>query len=228
MRTRPLIGVVGAFVSVGLLLTGCADGDDATSRTKATSSSTPVTIPSPDPTVVTAPLDRASVRDVEFNAYSEGVYKSAEDCGCSLRDADLGVDVPDLFPRGTAVWLVRFTVEGLWSPSQADGRRDVTGTTMTAKFQDRPEAAVIDAKEGPEKAKQLGIPWELKGLFGKSSTWTVVKDEPRSFLVAFHVPEGSTDLDVTFDVPSEPFPTEMHLAVPERARALAAGDAHDH
>ena len=159
--------------------------------------------------------------NIAFNAYDQGVFSSAKDCGCSLKDDDLGVDVADLYPRGSTVWLVRISVESLWGPQQDGTTRDITGTTITGRYADRPEAAVQDTKEGPTRAAQLGIPWGLTGLFHGSTGWTLQNKAPQSFLVAYYVPAGSTELDLTVDVPSEPQPTDLRLAVPEQVREAA-------
>ena len=205
-----------ALTTALLALTGCVAHPDATLAEETPAPTTQVAIPSTPPERSTDPLASGAGDEAHVQVFDEGTYTSTKDCACALRDDELGVDVPDLFPRGTTAWLIRVAVRESWT-----GSLDLSGTKVSAQFEGRPEEAVLDAHEGPEKAGSLSMPWGPDGLLTQLGTTAVSGESWHSFLLAYHVPAGSTQLDLTVDVPAASVATDLEVPVPAAVQQAA-------
>ncbi|WP_369961286.1 hypothetical protein [Leifsonia sp. EB34] len=177
---------------------------------------TPTATPSSDAT----PAADGIVDTVYVQVFPGKTFKAKHGCRCTLPGSN-----QELFPMGTPVLLVKFTMTGEWKPSQGNlTYQDVTGTTLKGtQFDGRPEPAVLDAADGPAVAKAAGLAWLPSGLFHGKSTWRVPNDKERSFAAAWYLPAGVDRLLLTMDVPSEGQP--LRLTVPLPASATDAANA---
>lgn len=218
MMKRRLLLAAGITVAAALATAGCTTAGDAITGTPTpTGSSTPIPVPTVQAATDTSPLLTVRVQDITLSAYNAGFYLSTQPCGCSLDIPDMDVHEAEVYPRGTPVWLLRMSATAAWAPWQDDDKPywDATGTTITGKYTDRPDAAVFDTKEGPARAAALQLPWQFEGLFPDTDQWLLPNEKPRPFIIAVRVPPGSKTLNLTVDIPSEPFPTELELDVPD-------------
>lgn len=224
MRTphRTMIAVATALIAV--TITGCSSSQPTPAPSRHTNTATPVPVPSAAATLSTDPLTSGSAGGTYVRVYDAGTFTSTVDCRCSLKDDELGVDVPDLFPRGTTVWMLRIGIRESWN-----GSLDLTGTKVSAQFADRPEAAVLDSKEAPAKAARLGMPWQVAGLIKHHGQATITGPTWQSFLLAYRVPAGSTQLTLTVDVPASKAADVVEIPVPAAVQqaALHTQGAHE-
>lgn len=213
--TRKLTAVV-ALVPC-LILAGCAAAPPARNTSYTTvAPTTPIRTPAEAAT----PAADGIVDTVYVQVFPGKTFKAKHGCRCTLPDA-----TQELFPAGTAVIFVKFTMTGEWKPSQGNQTyQDVTGTTLNGtQFDGRPEPAVLDTADGPTVAKTNGLAWLPSGLFHGQPTWTLPNDKERSFAAAWYLPAGVDRLLLTMDVPSEGQP--LRLTVPLPASATNAANA---
>ena len=216
-RTTARASLALAAGVVTLALTGCTPPADDATTTPTPAPTTQIAIPSTPPERSMQSLASGAGDEAHVQVFDEGTFTSTKDCRCALQDAELGVDVPDLFPRGTTVWLIRVAVRQSWT-----GSLDLAGTTVAGKFADRPEEAVLDTQEGPEKASSLGMPWGPDGLLEQLGDRSTITGESwQSFLLAYHVPVGSTELDLSVDVPAASVATDLKVSVPAAVQQAA-------
>lgn len=218
MRTLLRPALVAAATITALTLTGCSSSTSPhrTAAPGSTSTNTAIPIPTVPPELDTEPIAAGSTDGIYVDVYNAGQYTSSKDCKCALRDESLGVDVPDLFPRGSTVWMLRIAVHESWG-----GTVNIDRAKLTGQFADRPEAGVIDTIEGPTKASTLAMPWMPEGLVKARGSSEISGDTPASFLVAFRVPDGSTRLNLSFDVPTAAAPNELEVPVPAAVQQAA-------
>ncbi|MGN7799711.1 hypothetical protein [Leifsonia sp. 22587] len=199
-----------------LALTGCAASAPAPKPSFATvAPATPTATPSTDVT----PAADGIVDTVYVQVFPAKTSTAKHGCRCTLPDSN-----QELFPMGTPVIFVKFTMTGEWKPSQGNQTyQDVTGTTLKGtQFDGRPEPAVLDTADGPAAAKAAGLAWLPSGLFHGKSTWTIPNDKERSFAAAWYLPPGVDRLLLTMNVPSEGQP--LHLTVPLPTSAADAAN----
>ncbi|MGO4535193.1 hypothetical protein [Leifsonia sp. 2MCAF36] len=200
-----------------LALAGCVTAAPAKNPSFTTvAPAQPTAIPSSDAT----PAANGIVDTVYVQVFPGKTIKAKNGCRCTLPDSK-----QELFPAGTSVIFVKFTMTGEWKPSQGNQTyQDVTGTTLKGtQFDGRPEPAVLDTADGPAIAHAADLPWLPSGLFYGQSTWSLPNDKERSFAAAWYLPVGVDRLLLTMDVPSEGQP--LHLTVPLPASATTAANA---
>jgi hypothetical protein len=212
---KRLIAIAALFPL--LALTGCAASAPAPKPSFTTvAPDTPAATPSSDAN----PAADGIVDTVYVQVFPGKTFKAKHGCRCTLPDSN-----QELFPIGTPVLFVKFTMTGEWKPSQGNQTyQDVTGTTLKeTQFDGRPEPAVLDVADGPAAAKAAGLAWLPSGLFRDRSTWTIPNDKERSFGAAWYLPAGVDRLLLTMNVPSEGQP--LRLTVPLQASATGAANA---
>lgn len=199
-----------------LLLAGCVGAPPT-----ANSSFTTVAPaePTPTPSRDVSPAAEGIVDTVYVQVFPGRTFKAKHGCRCTLPDSRT-----ELFPAGTPVVLIRFSMTGEWKPAQgSQTSQDVTGATLKGtKFDGRPEPAVLDTADGPAAAKAAHLPWLPDGLFPGHTTWTLPNDRQRSFAAAWYLPAGVDQLLLTMNVPSEGQP--LHLTVPLPTAATNAAN----
>lgn len=200
-----------------LALAGC--GATAPTRNPSfttVAAATPTATPSPGAT----PAASGIVDTIYVQVFPGHTFQAKHGCKCTLPSS-----TQELFPAGTAVILMKFTMTGEWKPSQGNQtHQDVTGTTLKGShFDGRPEPAVLDTSDGPAAAKAAGLAWLPSGLFHTKSTWTIPNNKQRSFAAAWYLPAGVDRLLLTMNIPSEGQP--LHLTVPLPTSATDAADA---
>lgn len=213
--TRKLIAV--AALVPCLIVAGCAAAPPA--RNSSFTTVAPTT-PTRTPAEVATPAADGIVDTVYVQVFPGKTFKAEHGCNCTLPSSS-----QELFPAGTPVIFVKFTMTGEWKPSQgSQNYQDVTGATLKGtQFDGRPEPAVLDAADGPTVAKANGLAWLPGGLFHGQSTWILPNEKERSFAAAWYLPAGVDRLLLTMDVPSEGQP--LHLIVPLPASATNAVNA---
>lgn len=213
--TRKLIAVAALVPS--LVLAGCTATPP--SRNPSFTTVAPTT-PTRTQAEAATPAADGIVDTVYLQVFPGKTFKAKHGCRCTLPDT-----TRELFPAGTPVIFVKFTMTGEWKPSQGNQTyQDVTGTTLKGtQFDGRPEPAVMDIADGPTVAKANGLAWLPSGLFHGQSTWTIPNDKERSFAAAWYLPAGADRLLLTMDVPSEGQP--LRLTVPLPASATNAANA---
>lgn len=212
---KRLIAIAALFPF--LALTGCAASAPAPKPSFTTvAPATPATTPSSDAT----PAASGIVDTVYVNVFPGKTFTAKNGCRCTLPDSS-----QELFPMGTPVIFVKFTMTGEWKPSQGNQTyQDVTGTTLKGtKFDGRPEPAVLDTADGPAAAKAAGLGWLPSGLFRDKTTWTIPNDKERSFAAAWYLPAGVDRLLLRMNVPSER--QSLRLIVPLPVSATDAANA---
>ena len=213
--TRKLIAVAALVPS--LVLAGCTATPP--SRNPSFTTVAPTT-PTRTQAEAATPAADGIVDTVYLQVFPGKTFKAKHGCRCTLPDT-----TRELFPAGTPVIFVKFTMTGEWKPSQGNQTyQDVTGTTLKGtQFDGRPEPAVMDIADGPTVAKANGLAWLPSGLFHGQSTWTIPNDKERSFAAAWYLPAGVDRLLLTMVVPSEGQP--LRLTVPLPASATNAANA---
>lgn len=192
-------------------LAGCTSASPTpTSRSKRL---TEVPKPPASPTAIsTDPIASGIVDTVLVNVYEAKAFRATNGCGCTISKSSK----EELFPKNTAVLMLRITLTGNWKPSQGKSTtQDVTGVNLKGtKFDGRPEEAVLDTADGPEEAASLDLPWLPAGLFKNSSQWLISNGQPSAFVAAWYVPQGVDRLLLTVDVPNEPFANKLAVDLP--------------
>lgn len=213
--TKKLIAIAALLSCLALI--GCATTVPAKNPSFTTVAPTK---PTPTPAEAATPAADGIVDTVYVQVFPGKTFKAKHGCLCTLPDA-----TQELFPAGTPVIFVKFTLTGEWKPSQGNQTyQDVTGTTLKGtQFDGRPEPAVLDTADGPTVAKTNGLAWLPSGLFRGQSIWTLPNDKERSFAAAWYLPAGVDRLLLTMDVPSEGQP--LRLTVPLPASATTAANA---
>ena len=183
---------------------------------------TPVAPAKPTPTSTSAqdamPAASGIVSSVWVDVYPGTTVKGKHGCPCTLPNSP-----SELFPVGTPVLLLKVTMTGKWIPSQGNQDfQDVTGATLKGtQFDGRPEPAVLDTADGPAAAKAASLPWLPTGLFHGQSTWTIPNEKSRSFAVAYYVPAGVDQLELTVNIPSEGKANILTVPLPTSATRAA-------
>lgn len=218
-RRRPgwwRAAAAGVGLAVVFSLTACVPSP---AQTPATRHLTAVPKTTPTPAATPVELGYAAVDTVWVAAYAGTQFRAQHGCGCTLKDDSN----EELFPKGTAVVVLKITMTGLWKPAQGkQTTQTVTGATVSGtKFDGRPEDAVLDTKDGPRYAKKLGLPWLPSGLFHDDSEWTIHNNEPSAFAAAWYVPTGVDRLDLVVNIPSEGKPTEVFITLPSSVLKLS-------
>ncbi|TDQ02262.1 MULTISPECIES: hypothetical protein [unclassified Leifsonia] len=210
---KRLIAIAALFPF--LALTGCAASAPAPKLSFTTvAPATPTATPSSDAT----PAADGIVDTVYVQVFPAKTFKAKHGCRCTLPDSN-----QELFPMGTPVIFVKFSMTGEWKPSQGNQTyQDVTGATLKGtQFDGRPEPAVLDTADGPAAAKAAGLAWLPSGLFHGKSTWTIPNDKERSFAAAWYLPPGVDRLLLTMNVPSEGQPLRLIVPLPTSATDAA-------
>jgi len=210
---KKLIAIAALFPFVAL--TGCAASAPAQKPSFTTvAPATPTATPSSD----AIPAADGIVDTVYVQVFPGKAFTAKHGCRCTLPGSN-----QELFPMGTPVIFVRFTMTGEWKPSQGNQTyQDVTGTTLKGtQFDGRPEPAVLDTADGPAAAKAAGLAWLPSGLFRGNSTWTIPNDQERSFGAAWYLPAGVDRLLLTMSVPSEGQPLRLTVPLPRSATDAA-------
>lgn len=118
-------------------LTGCTSASPTpSSRSKYL---TEVPKPSASPTAIsTDPIATGIVDTVLVNVYEAKAFRAGNGCGCTINKSSK----EELFPKNTAVLMLRITLTGNWKPSQGKSTtQDVTGVNLKGtKFDGRPLA----------------------------------------------------------------------------------------
>src|SRR5690242_4423740 len=128
---KRLIAVAALFPF--LALTGCAASAPAPKPAFTTiAPATPTATPSSDAT----PAADGIVDTVYVQVFPGKTFKAKHGCRCTLPESN-----QELFPAGTPVIFVKFTMTGEWKPSQGNQTyQDVTGATLKGtRFDGRPE-----------------------------------------------------------------------------------------
>lgn len=170
----------------------------------------------PTPTRSSDAMPAASgiVSSVWVDVYPGATFKSKHGCRCTLPDSS-----QELFPSGSPVLLLKVTMTGKWIPSQGNQDfQDVTGASVTgAQFDGRPEPAVLAKADGPAAAKAARLAWLPAGLFAGQTTWSIPNEKSRSFAVAYYLPPGVDQLELTVNVPSEGMANVLTVPLPTSA-----------
>lgn len=217
-RRRPVlwrVAVAGLAMVTVLGLSACAPQPD-----KPTPTTHLTEVPQPTKTSTTSrPLGSGIVDTVMVTAYPGTQFTAAHGCGCTLKNDSK----EELFPKGTAVMLLKITLTGVWKPAQGkQTTQTVTGASLSAtKFDGRPENAVLDTEDGPAQADKLGLPWLPDDLFAGHRVWTIHNSEPTAFAAAWYVPQGVDRLQLIVNIPSEGQPTTVPVALPAAVLKLS-------
>lgn len=224
MRALTRSAGAGALLVIAVAITGCTPQPGPDRPTEAGPSRTPIPVATEPPTErPTTPIEEATSYDIGIDVYDEGFYRTEKDCGCPLKVPEMGIDVPEAFPRGSVVWMLRFAVTSTKGLQQEGETWDETGSTIvSAQFAERPELAVEDPAGGLKKAKQLSLPYGLDGLMPKEGKWILTNDKPQSFLLAYYVPLGAEQLDMVVNFPTDPEETSLKIDIPRDVMAAAA------
>jgi len=214
--TRKLIAVAALIPC--LILAGCAAAPPA--RNPSFTTVAPAK-PTPTPTDDAMPAASGIVSSVWVDVYPGAPFKAKHGCRCTLPNSS-----QELFPSGAPVLLLTVTMTGKWIPSQGNQDfQDVTGTSVTgAQFDGRPEPAVLAKADGPAAAKAAGLAWLPAGLFARQTTWTIPNEEGRSFAVAYYLPRGVDQLELTVNVPSEGMANVLTVPLPASAVEASNGN----
>lgn len=172
------------------------------------------------PTNDVMPAASGIVSSVWVDVYPGAPFKAKHGCRCTLPDA-----TQELFPRGTPVLLLTVTMTGKWIPSQGNQDfQDVTGTSVAAaQFDGRPEPAVLAKADGPAAARAAGLAWLPAGLFAGQTTWAIRNEKGCSFAVAYYLPRGVDQLELTVNVPSEGMANVLTVPLPPSAVEASNG-----
>jgi hypothetical protein len=184
-----------AVLAATLTVAGCTGppGPDESASPAPTHTpvETRVPVERPGPT---EPLAGFSLSSGRFDVYEVERYEAGFGCGCSVEDGG-----PELYPAGSEVILLRVTLTPHWSPRQGDRTTwTVPDLTMTAEVAGVDGLAVLEEKEGPERAAAAGIPWMPEGLFPDGGG-VVTNDVPVSWSAAYYLPPGAQKLRVFLD-----------------------------
>lgn len=135
-----------------LLLAGCVGA--APTRNDSFTTVAPAE-PTPNPSSGATPAAEGIVDTVYVQVFPGRTFKAKHGCRCTLPGSKT-----ELFPAGTPVVLIRFSLTGEWKPAQgSQTSQDVTGTTLNGtKFDGRPEPAVLTPPTDPPRPKQLTCP----------------------------------------------------------------------
>jgi hypothetical protein len=209
--------IVFAALLPCLTLVGCAAA--APARNPSFTAVAPAKA-TPTPSSDAMPAASGIVSSVWVDVYPGVTFKSKHGCRCTLPDSS-----QELFPAGSPVLLLKVTMTGKWIPSQGNQDfQDITGASVTgAQFDGRPEPAVLDKPDGPAAATAARLAWLPAGLFADQTRWTIPNEKSRSFAVAYYLPRGVDQLELTVNVPSEGMANVLTVPLPASAVEASNG-----